>query len=442
MLWLFLASALAQSNCVETSEYRAGRPDLSGETFTVDSDDGRFRVHYTLEGDDKPGGDMDEHGVPEMVARTLDGVQIGAEAFAKRGYLSFEQDDGTGGSDALDIYLKQVSANGFANAAPGPGEASSCYFRLDPDLGSLGGQMVESVAAHELHHCVQFAYTTDSHSFMYESGATYEQYLALMDEGLELAVNVLYVERLSEPERRLSDHDGRFPYAGFLFMKFWSEYGTPDEGRVPALWQRLSQEPQWEDALRSESRRIWDAHFDEVFLDFARYNAFACSRDDGQHYDAESLACSANIEVPYEAVTSATGSVAVELEEPRYTAAYARWEDATEGMLTQLTCSAPVDPNGEMRVILAHLDAAGALAEHQSLLVEEQGSTMTLSNPNGAGGESLAVFASTGEGPVSADCFLSEVEPEPEGCGCSASTTAGLGLWMLPALMGWSRRRR
>ena len=418
MLWLLVAMAFAQSDCIVPADVRSGRPTLSGEVETVDSDDGLFRLHFTRQGEDAPGGDEGEDGLPVMVGRIFDGLQFGDLAFQERGYQSFYLDEGAEGSDAIDVYITQLDSNGYANAVTRSDGETSCYIRIDPDLGSMGGKIVQSVAIHELHHCVQFGYTDNSHAFMYEATATYEQYLALMDESLELALNVLYIRRLAEPGQKLNSKQGRYHYAGFLFMKFWSEYGGFDAGRVPALWEQLSQTPQWEEALWAASQRLWGLPFDKIFLEYARYNAFACSRDDGQHYLADSLACSADVQVPYEALPGPAGSVAVLLENTRYSASYARWQSATKGKLSQLSCSAPDDPDGKLRVLLAQLDSEERLLDYDTMVVKE-GKVLRLPMPNSQQGSMLAVFASVGAGPVSSTCTLSESEPVVQQCGCA-----------------------
>jgi len=408
---------------------RSGRPTLSGAVETLDSEDGLFRLHFTREGEDAPGGDEGEDGLPLMVGRVFDGLQLGTLTFEERGYRSVNLDEGEEGSDAIDVYITQLNSNGYANEVQRSDGEASCYIRIESDLGSMGGKIVESVTIHELHHCVQFAYTTDSHAFMYESTATYEQYLALMDESLVLALNVLYIQRLAEPERKLNNKQGRYPYAGFLFMKFWSEYLGPESGRVPALWEQLAQTPQWEEALWLASDSMWGLAFDKVFLDFARYNAFACSRDDGQHYVADSLGCTADMEVPYQSLAEATGSVSVDLEKTRYSASYARWQTATKGMLPELTCSAPSDPDAKLRVLLAQLDGDGQLLDYDTLLVKEE-AVLTLSLPNGKRGSTLAVFASVGAEPLSSTCTLREREPMVPECGCAVGGSEKLSGWM------------
>jgi len=376
-----------------------------------------------------------------MVWRVLDGLEHGRETFLERGFRSAHPDAGEEGSDAIDVYISQLDSNGFASVADGADGETSCYIRINPDLGALGGEVVESVAIHELHHCVQFAYTTDTHAFMYEATATFEQYRALSNETLALAVSILYLTRLSEPEQGLNHTQGRYHYAGFVFLKFWSEYKGADLDRIPALWEQLALTPAWDEALDAAAQSNWGLTLDEVFVDYARFNAFACSRDDGQHYLPDFLACNADVEVPHTLIEASTGSASVSLDNTPYAASYARWEMATEGMLTEITCTVPSDPEGDLRVLLAHLDGDGALETFESMWVEP-GAGVRLGVPNGAGGSTLAVFASVGEGPVTSTCTLDEQEPEDKaGCSCAARPATGISaIWL--CLVGIILRRR
>ena len=441
MLWFIVSTAFAQPDCIATAPLPSTRPSLSGEAEAVDSDDGRFRVHFTRDGTDTPGGTEGVDGVPEMVWRVLDGLEHGRETFLERGFRPVHPDAGEEGSDAVDVYITHLDSNGYATAVDGVDGETSCYIRINPVLGWVSGEVVESVAIHELHHCVQFAYTTNTHAFMYEATATFEQYRALSDETLAVALDILYVTRLTEPERKLHNTEGRYHYAGFLFLKFWSEYQGEDLARIPALWEQLALTPAWDEALDAAAQTTWGLSLDEVFVDFARFNAFACSRDDGQHYLPDSLGCGADVEVPHTSFEEPTGSASVSLENARYSASYARWEMATEGMLTEMTCAVPSDPEGDLRVLLAHLDGDGELAAFESMRVEP-GAVLSLGVPNGAGGSTLAVFASVGEGPVTSTCTLDERDPEEKaGCGCTIGSERTMGWWLLPLLLSLRLRR-
>ena len=438
--------AEATEPCTHTQNLRASRPNLSGPVEQLDVMDGEFLIHYTMEGRDKPEGGVDEEGVPRMAHRVADALEEGRLFFGQRGYRTANLDDGQGGSTAIDVYLKEIDANGYANAIEGLDGADSCFIRIDTGLGSTGGKILESVAIHELHHCVQYAYTTETDAFMYEATATFEQYLSTEDDALDIALNVLYVERLEHPEYALATAKGRYHYAGLLFLKFLAEFSSPDLGRLPALWVALEQDSDWEDALWRESRRVWDRSFDEIFLEYSVFNAFACARDDGAHYDSGYLPCTANVEVPYTEMGQGERTLTVSLTEPRYSAGYARWIDPTVGLVPELICSAPSLPTAELRVAWHQLNASGHIVSAQSALISESGTRLVVDTPTPEGGSLLATFVSTGEEAVSATCVLEELEPEKSGCGCihvsrTSPSISVLGLGMLGLCLAVRRRQ-
>ena len=69
-------------DCVEVENFRDGpRPHLSGTEQVADSDDGRFRLHYTVEGDDTmpvPDGAVIEKSASSWAFLTGSGRNISA----------------------------------------------------------------------------------------------------------------------------------------------------------------------------------------------------------------------------------------------------------------------------------------------------------------------------------------------------------------------------
>ncbi|MFT7520897.1 MAG: hypothetical protein ACI9MC_003048, partial [Kiritimatiellia bacterium] len=202
---------------------RGWRPSVSGNEQIAVSETGLFRVHYTVEGEDSPSGAVTDD-VPDMVPRVLVALEDGRAAFELAGWRRLSRDDGDGGDDAIDVYITQLDAFGYANATlSDSGDGASCFLRLDPDLPTLGEGIVESVSYHELHHCVQYRYTTETAPWIYEAQATLEQYRLADNAASDVLVNVLWIQRLTQPERGLDKVGARFEYAGFVFAKFWEE---------------------------------------------------------------------------------------------------------------------------------------------------------------------------------------------------------------------------
>lgn len=418
------------------------RPALSGLEHVTASDDSRFAVHYTFTGEDATDPtDDDGDGVPDVVSRVLAALEVGAEAYDRGGYRPLERDAGQAGTSAIDLYLRRIDANGYAfpTIARDEDAVSSCYMEVMPTLAEVGTTL-ESVVVHELHHCVQFAYTLETDDWLYESTATWEQYRLVQGPELDLALGVLWTLRIAEPHRPLDDTGDRFEYAGFLFPKFWAEYRGFQPARVPELWEALAEAPAWTEGLNLAGVRAWGQELDGVFLEHATWNAFACARDDGAHYRDEDAACRVDVSAPVEPISA---GVAFDVEHPRggWTASYHELEAGGDDRPAQLVCSAP----GEDEVLgmrLVALDAEG-VAEEQVGRIGEPGAAigLRLLDPIDPAGRVLVVLTSTGPGPLRSRCTLERVEPAVGGA-CSAVPGGRAGGWAGLAALALALGRR
>jgi hypothetical protein len=273
------------------------RPKLSGPEETVDREP--FRLHFTREGvDAPPATDGDTNGLPDLIDVVLKALPEADRGFREEGWRPLIGDAGVEGSDAIDVYVRDLPVYGYATPVPASGDDGwSCFLEIDRGA-TIAGQVAASVATHELHHCVEFRYRADTATWLYEAAATYEQYSHVADPVLEYASGVLYVERLSAPERRLAAVDGRFEYAAFLWMKYWSERGGFRPERLPQLWEALAGGESWQEALGREGEDRFGTDLGGTFLEFATWNAFACANDVGEHYRSDLIPCIAQQSVP------------------------------------------------------------------------------------------------------------------------------------------------
>ena len=419
------------------------RPELSGPEEVVTSADGQFAIHYTLEGEDAVQSDPDVEGLPETVQWTLEGLQIGVEHFQDRGYRSLIGDAGAGGDDAIDIYIKDINANGYAHPVDVGEAGSSCYIRLDNGL-VLDGVM-QSVTIHELHHCVEYRYTTQAAGWIYEATATFEQYRAHLDDALAIAVVVLYSRRLEDPQLPMDWTDGEFEYAGMVAMQFWEQYGGTDPSRVPSLWEALAAQPDWRDTLHEEAQRTWSLSWDQAFLEYATWNAFACANNDGSGYDETHLPCNEFVSVPMRPKEWHDGeaTVRLKLDDPGYNADYWSLPDDQPRLEVEVACEAPRLAKSALTVRLVAVDAAGHRIDHGDANPDQEAPVARLTAPRDPGGSIHLIGANIGDGPVNVRCRLSQ-EPSQDtpraGCGCDSSRSAMPG-WLLPVLLVGLRRR-
>jgi len=434
------------------------RPLLSGPVTEHATEDGRFLLRWTTEGDDLPSNmdDLDGNGLPDAVDRTLVGLEDADIAFPLAGYREVAPDDGAGGSDAIDVYFIDLPVNGCAFEVPaedGSDAGSSCTMLIDGGLGDSAEGVIESVAAHELHHCTQYAHTIDGPSWLLEATATFEQYRLFTSAALVAAVEFLWRFRLESPDRPLDALGDRFEYAGFIFIYFWESFGGVDPDRIPALWEALREhDGDWEEALESESQRLWGQPFSRTFLDFATWNAFACARDDQAHYPitGEFPCTIPTTQVPIEEVDGP--ALSVDLPETPFATAYFEVAAAGDERPLALSCGGPGDEGARLRARLVTLDTFGReVASVDATGRDNEGFEIRSEVAQDPDGTTLVVMASTGNAAVSFDCALSRAavpEPEPpdeppaEGCACDQASRPSGGALLLLALLAPKRRRR
>lgn len=386
------------------------RPELSGPEQTKDVDG--FRVHYTVEGGDAV--DPDDY-LSEIVRGLTEGQQI----YEAEGWPRPVPDDGEGGSDAIDVYVVDIDANGYAHPLDVGGDDASCYIRIDPNI-PLFGDVVASVARHELHHCIQFRYRTDLPSWLYESASTYEQYSHIGDDPLlEFAVGTLWESRLSRPQHRLGDD--RDPYATFLWSKFWAEHTGLDHARPIGLWESLRDGP-WAEAMDAASREAFGESLGEIFLQYAVDNRFACADDDGQHYLDDPVPCVSDASVPTEPFED---GLTVTHDERRFTAAYFDVPPPDGPDDLGIHCSGA----GGLRFALVTADEDG----RQVAAAVEDPWTGVQWVRRRAGHEGRLVVAGT-DAALDATCHLVPPTAAPTGCSTTPQSIGWLGLLVLGIL--------
>lgn len=147
-----------------------------------DSPTGRFRVHYATTGADAvPTEDETLNGVPDFVEECIEALELAWRVEVDTlGYLPPPSDRGAGGSDAVDVYLRDL-----AKAGPGgssyygltsldqklqstPNETYSTWIDVDNDFAesdrdasgnvsfaTYGIDALRVTCAHEFHHTIQ-----------------------------------------------------------------------------------------------------------------------------------------------------------------------------------------------------------------------------------------------------------------------------------------------
>ncbi len=438
--------------CVVLPEERGGwRPSLSGPEQTVETAGGEITIHWTDEGVDAIGLEVDEdgNGLPDGIDRMLVGLETGLSSFVADGWRPLLMDEGEGGTDSVDVYVRDIEAFGYAYAEPTEA-GGSCFMELDPHNHTLGDGMSESVAAHELHHCIQYGYTWQSSSWIYEATATHQQYLHFEGPSLDTALQALWSQRLLRMDRPIDGTGDRYEYAGFVFLKFLADRGELAD--LPALWEALAVDSDWRLAFEAESQRKWGEPFDETFTWFATWNLFACGRDDGLHYDPATHPCYLEDSVSLQELGPDETAVAFTHSEFTHTAEFAeQWIGFADDRPVELRCQ--VAPDGaEALLALVEIDGWGVQAQ-VAFGRASAGEELTARLPSRVDDAGSFGIVSTSVGPVGAevDCSIARVEPldEPdeegdgEGCSCTSTPAPGSAgaLAIVPLLLAARRRR-
>ncbi len=299
------------------------REELSGETLTHLTADGRVKIHYTLSGADALVDTLDvdpQNGVPDTVDWTEEGATRMLAAFVDQdGWALPPADHGRGGDDRLDIYLRAIDANGYAYLETLPQGGFSTYLEVDP-AGKTGytREAFQSIVGHEVHHALEFTAAGGRFSsWLAEATATWAQYLIFDgDEQVRLAQGFLWFWRLLHAARRLDDegHGDLFEYAGMVWIRFLVERGGGDRKLALELWRAIGETGDWRVGHDAFARAHLPglSSLDEVAAEFGLWNVFACGAEDGRHYD-EDAGCAIDSGVPVTAapVGATTASVTI-----------------------------------------------------------------------------------------------------------------------------------
>lgn len=395
MSWLLIALAFGEIREPRGTE----RPALPDDAQTVLTDDGRYRLHWSNSSEFAPQGPI-EDGIPFGVTLVMEALTEAEDAYARRGYRRTTGDDGTGGDSALDVYFLPINANGYAYPLPNqsPDGGAACYIELD---NGLRGNVLSSVAQHELHHCIQFRYSTQSAGWIYEASATWEQYL-LADESLDLGLQLLYAARLAEPDRRLNARGNRYEYAGFLLFKHLDEFRRPAPRSVQ-VWRALERDPDWEHALEHVANDAFDLSLAEWFAAYSTWNAFACGLSDGEHYDESVAGCTSPQTVPIQGMNTGEATL-VDLPQAPYASHTLEWSPVGSDSAAMLHCEAP--QSGAMVLTMVPVDVDGVGQAARRTVEQHDAVTLLTADAVPQDGSVRVIVASTGEDPLSVTCAI------------------------------------
>lgn len=187
----------------------------------AESPDGRFRVHFTLKGPDAvDSADSNSNGIPDYVDECLIAMQRSWRLEVDTlGYVAPPTDDTSGGSSAIDVYLRDLGREGYYGVtnldrllALTPSERYLTWMEVDNNFSptdstwsgkqsyaTFGIDALRVTCAHELHHVIQngsYGYSIQ-HRMIYELSSTWMEMRAY-PEVRDWAVWTTYL--LTRPE--------------------------------------------------------------------------------------------------------------------------------------------------------------------------------------------------------------------------------------------------
>lgn len=255
------------------SEFR----DLDSLANSYLSPSGNFLIHYIIEGRDGVNPeDKNQNGTPDYVDSVAYYFDYSWQFLVnEQGYISPVSDNGSGSSDAYDIYLIDLG-NGTSNETTygmtcteeqtSTGYVS--YIMIDNDYSSHdssvyfstgkkyqtyyvnGIDALKITAIHEFFHAVQFSYCemTPDIAMLYEMSSVYIEYRAFP----EIKYYELYMNQLLEkiPSFPFSNPSADNGYAwSALFVKIYTEYAN--DAIMLKFWQNINSGQYAYDALNS-----------------------------------------------------------------------------------------------------------------------------------------------------------------------------------------------
>ncbi len=198
--------------------------------------------------------------------------------------------DGGGGSAHYDVYIQDLSGGllGYCQATyyagGGPANDATGYIVMDKDYLGFGWNqttIMRQTALHEFCHACQFAHDVTEDTWYMECTSIWAQ------EQIEDSVNMYrgYLHYfLDYPYLSIDEQDGTGMkwYGSCVWNIFLTErYGADI---VPAMWYALEGSAATLDVMDIELRTRGSSLAGE-YAEFATWNWFTGSRDDGAHYE-------------------------------------------------------------------------------------------------------------------------------------------------------------
>ncbi len=231
----------------------ASRPDSTQFHTSVVSGAGHFRVHYDTTGYNAPVMiDADMNGIPDYIDSTCVYLEYAWSLLIDTyGFKRPLSDNGQGGGDEIDCYVKNFGTGGYGYTEPITynGGPSASYMFIDNDYlesqyAAKGYDALKVTTAHEFLHTIHFSHVVDFNlSWWMEQNAVWMEDFAWDDVNDYLAYLTFFFNPVDDfPNRTPLDYNGgNFMYgAGIWAMYLAGKFGPEI---IEDSWKRLASAP-------------------------------------------------------------------------------------------------------------------------------------------------------------------------------------------------------
>jgi hypothetical protein len=260
-------------------------------SLTYTSPGGFFLFHYDTTGTHAvSSADADLNLIPDFVERCAAYADSSLAKSQLLGYYLPLPDDTIGGNSLFDIYFQELGSYGYAfPEATGPATWNDYHAYLvlhrnfigfapnsDPEGDQLGS--AKSTIAHELHHCVQFAYDASDEQWFMELDATHMEDLVFnaSDDNYNFLSGTFGTPQISLMAN--GNHwYSTFPWGLYLDQKF-------DTSITRAIWEGARYTTA-SNALSDSLMGRYGWTQDSAFGEYAVWNFITSTRNDGLHHE-------------------------------------------------------------------------------------------------------------------------------------------------------------
>ncbi|MEW5994499.1 MAG: MXAN_6640 family putative metalloprotease [Candidatus Zixiibacteriota bacterium] len=252
---------------------------------------GYFKLHYDITGTHQvPLADTNGNGVPDFVEKCAAYCDTALGMHDQWGFLRPPSDGSLGGDSLFDVYFEDMGYYGYAvPEGPGPEPWSDAYSFVvlnsdfigfppnnDPEGNQYGA--AKATVAHELHHCVQFAYDYTEDTWYMELDATAWEDIVFNSTD----DNYNYLPSFFDSPATSLLENSSHAYSCFIWDLYLAQ--KFDTSLLAAVWEGARYVTVF-NAMSDTLQGRYGWTQDSAFADFTTWNYCTSTQDDGLHHE-------------------------------------------------------------------------------------------------------------------------------------------------------------